>query len=141
MVVIAGLSNPIGSRHEFAFSLLAAVLSGRTRICRTCRRLPREKRDAVLHEREILGLLEQSHISTKNLARLGVLGRSKNNRIAVLAQLVIDVAPPRPTGASGSASWRGNVGMFCTGRGTPIFVRCQRLARIRAIGPRHKCST
>jgi hypothetical protein len=54
----------------------------RARICRKCRRMPREKRDALMREREILGFLEQSHISPKNLVRLRTLGRSENTRIA-----------------------------------------------------------
>jgi hypothetical protein len=58
--------------------------------------MPREKRDAVLHEREILGFLEQSHISTKNLVRLRVLGRFENTRIAELARLVLDVGAATP---------------------------------------------
>ena len=68
----------------------------RARVCRNCRRMPREKRDAVLHEREILGFLEQSHISPKNLARLRALGRSENPRIANLACLVLEVAAVTP---------------------------------------------
>ena len=68
----------------------------RARICRKCRRMPREKRDAVLHEREILGFLDQSHISPRNLARLRVLGRSENTRIANLAHLVLDVGAATP---------------------------------------------
>ena len=58
--------------------------------------MPREKRDAVLHEREILGFLDQSHISPRNLARLRVLGRSENTLIANLAHLVLDVGAATP---------------------------------------------
>jgi len=58
--------------------------------------MPREKRDALLREREILGFLEQSHISPKNLARLRVLGRSENLRIADLAWLVLEVGAVTP---------------------------------------------
>lgn len=49
-----------------------------------------------MHEREILGFLEQSHISPKNLARLKVLGRSENPRVADLANLVLDVGATTP---------------------------------------------
>lgn len=42
----------------------------RARICRKCRRLPREQQEALLNENEIHGFLEQSHISKKNVARL-----------------------------------------------------------------------
>jgi hypothetical protein len=58
--------------------------------------MPREKRDAVLHEREILGFLDQSHISPKGLARLRVLGHSENTQIATLAHLVLDVGAAKP---------------------------------------------
>jgi len=68
----------------------------RARVCRKCRRMPREKRDTQLREREILGFLEQSHISPKNLARLQALRRSENPRIAVLACLVLEVGAVTP---------------------------------------------
>jgi hypothetical protein len=68
----------------------------RARVCRKCRRTPREKRDALLREREILGFLEQSHISPKNLARLRALKRSENTRIADLACLVMEVGAVTP---------------------------------------------
>jgi hypothetical protein len=58
--------------------------------------MPREKRDALMREREILGFLEQSHVSPKNLTRLRPLGRSENTRIADLAHLVLDVAAATP---------------------------------------------
>lgn len=68
----------------------------RARICRKCRRIPREQRDALLREREILGFLEQSRISPKNLIRLRALGRSENPRIADLACLVLEVGALTP---------------------------------------------
>jgi sugar phosphate isomerase/epimerase len=68
----------------------------RARICRKCRRMPREKQDALLREREILGFLEQSHISAKNLGRLRTLARSDNYRIVDLAVLVLDVGVATP---------------------------------------------
>jgi hypothetical protein len=49
-----------------------------------------------MREREILGFLEQSHISPKNLARLRTLGRSEDTRIANLAHLVLDVGAATP---------------------------------------------
>jgi hypothetical protein len=64
----------------------------RARICRKCRRVPKEKRTALLHEREIHGFLEQSHISQKNIARLRTLAASGNSSIADLAALVLEVA-------------------------------------------------
>jgi sugar phosphate isomerase/epimerase len=68
----------------------------RARICRKCRRLPREQQDRLLHEREILGFLGQSHISHKNVARLRALAGSANAHIAGLATLVRDVATVAP---------------------------------------------
>ena len=49
-----------------------------------------------MREPEILGFLEQSHISPKNLERLRALGRSQNTRIADLAHLVLDVGAATP---------------------------------------------
>lgn len=68
----------------------------RARICRKCRQLPREQQDRLLHEREILGFLGQSHISDKNVARLRALAGSADARIAGLATLVRDVAAVAP---------------------------------------------
>ena len=49
-----------------------------------------------MREREILGFLEQSHISPNNLERLRALGRSQNTRIADLAHVVLDVGAATP---------------------------------------------
>jgi hypothetical protein len=69
----------------------------RARICRKCRRLPRETREALLQEREIVGFLErQSHISERNLSRLRTLARSGDARIADLARIVSEVARVAP---------------------------------------------
>lgn len=42
----------------------------RARICRDCRRLPKVELERLLAMEEILGFVEQSNISTKNIARL-----------------------------------------------------------------------
>lgn len=68
----------------------------RARICRKCRRMPREKQDALKHEGEVRGFLEQSHISEKNVARLRALASSRNTRIANLAALLLEVAMVTP---------------------------------------------
>ena len=65
-------------------------------ICRKCRQLPREQQDRLLHEREILGFLAQSHISHKNVARLRALAGSADARVAGLALLAWDVAVVAP---------------------------------------------
>jgi hypothetical protein len=64
----------------------------RARICRKCRRLPREQQAALLNENEMHGFLEQSHISKKNVARLRTLAQSDNERIAKLAAVMLEVA-------------------------------------------------
>jgi hypothetical protein len=66
------------------------------RFCRKCRQLPREQQDRLLHEREILGFLSQSHISHKNVTRLRTLAGSADARLAGLATLVRDVATVAP---------------------------------------------
>jgi hypothetical protein len=68
----------------------------RARICRWCRRLPRTRRDALKCEQEILGILEQSHVSDKNLARLKTLKSSPDFHIANLAAVVLDVSVATP---------------------------------------------
>lgn len=68
----------------------------RVRICRKCRRLPRDRQDALLQEREIRTFLGQSHISHKNTARLRALAGSADEHIADLARLVLDVAAVAP---------------------------------------------
>lgn len=64
----------------------------RAHICRGCRRLPREQQETLLNENEIRGILEQSHISKKNAARLRTLAQSENERIAKLAAVMLEVA-------------------------------------------------
>lgn len=64
----------------------------RARICRKCRRLPRETRDIKKAEYEICSFLDQSRISEKNTARLRSLARSPHTRIADLAAVVLEVA-------------------------------------------------
>jgi hypothetical protein len=45
----------------------------RDHICKDCQRPPREERDRVTCLDELYGFLEQSHISQKNIDRLGIL--------------------------------------------------------------------
>ncbi len=68
----------------------------RARICRRCRALPAAQRDALQSEHEILGFLEQSHVSDKNIARLRALASSRNSRIANLAVVVLNVSLVTP---------------------------------------------
>ncbi|MGH8304987.1 MAG: hypothetical protein ACRETG_05195 [Steroidobacteraceae bacterium] len=68
----------------------------RARICQQCRALPAAKRDALKHEREILGFLEQSHVSDKNIRRLRALTSSGDSRISSLAAVVLNVSVVTP---------------------------------------------
>jgi len=68
----------------------------RARICRWCRRLPRTKRDALKCGQEIVRILEQSHVSDKNLARLRALASAPDAFIANLAAVVLDVSVVTP---------------------------------------------
>ncbi len=58
--------------------------------------MPRDKRAAIEQEDEIFGYLKQSHISEKNVKWLQSLGASDNDRIAELAQIVLEVARVKP---------------------------------------------
>jgi len=58
--------------------------------------MPRDKRVAIEQEDEIFGYLKQSHISERNVKRLQSLGASDNDRIAELAQIVLEVARVKP---------------------------------------------
>lgn len=55
-------------------------------VCKKCARLPKEKRDDITHEDEIVGYLKQSNIS-----RLRKLTTSPNERIAELASIVLEI--------------------------------------------------
>ena len=65
-------------------------------VCKTCARMPKDEREAIESEDEIVGFMNQSHISDKNILRLQVLSESKDSRIAQLASLVLQVARIKP---------------------------------------------
>jgi hypothetical protein len=58
--------------------------------------LPREERDRVTSLDELYGFLEQSHISQKNIDRLGILTRHADSEVRKLADLVLDIARVKP---------------------------------------------
>jgi hypothetical protein len=58
--------------------------------------MPKEKRLSIEQEEEIFGFLEQSHVSEKNLARLKTLASSEAQRIAELANIVLEIARINP---------------------------------------------
>ena len=59
--------------------------------CKKCMQLPKEHRQALEEEDEIVGFMSQSNVSKKNLSRLRTLTHSANNKIAALASLVLEV--------------------------------------------------
>ncbi len=68
----------------------------RDHICKICKKMPKEAREAVEHKDEIFGFMKQSHISAKNRARLKTFVSSPNPRIADLAAIVLEVAKVKP---------------------------------------------
>ena len=65
-------------------------------ICKRCARLPKEEREKILFEDEIFKFLKQSHISEQNVSRLRILAASPYERIAELAEIVLEVAEIKP---------------------------------------------
>ena len=65
-------------------------------ICKRCARLPKEEREKILFEDEIFKFLKQSHISEQNVSRLRTLAASPYERIAGLAEIVLEVAEIKP---------------------------------------------
>jgi hypothetical protein len=68
----------------------------RAHICKDCQRLPLEERDRILCGDELYGFLDQSHISQKNIERLGILTRHADPDVRRLAVLVLEVARVKP---------------------------------------------
>ena len=65
-------------------------------ICRECRKMPREERRRCLLSYEVLGFLDQSNISTKNIGRLAQIEAEATDDVAALASLVRRIAQVRP---------------------------------------------
>jgi hypothetical protein len=65
-------------------------------VCKDCQRMPREKRDRIEHLDELLGFLDQSHISTKNIGRLKTLSSHPDAEVQSLAKLVLNLALVHP---------------------------------------------
>jgi hypothetical protein len=59
-------------------------------------KLPREVRKHIEEVDEVLGLLSQSNISSKNVARLLILSESSDQEVASLAKAVAEVARVKP---------------------------------------------
>jgi hypothetical protein len=68
----------------------------RDHICKDCRRLPVKERDRMTCIDELYGFLEKSHISQKNLDRLGIPTHHTDPEVCKLADLVLDIARVKP---------------------------------------------
>jgi hypothetical protein len=68
----------------------------RDHICKDCQRLPLEERDRIMCGDELYGFLDQSHISQKNIERLGILTRHADPDVRRLAVLVLEIARVKP---------------------------------------------
>ena len=68
----------------------------RNHICKECSRKPKVEINEIDMEHEIFGYLKQSHISDKNVKRLKQLVDSESDKIAKLANIVLEVADVKP---------------------------------------------
>ena len=68
----------------------------RNHICKECSRKPKGEINEIDMENEIFGYLKQSHISEKNVKRLKQLADSESDKIAKLANIVLEVADVKP---------------------------------------------
>ena len=68
----------------------------RNHICKDCQRMPREQRGSIEYEDDLLGFLEQSSISERNINRLGELTDHPNPEVQKLASLALDIALVHP---------------------------------------------
>jgi len=65
-------------------------------ICKQCSSKPKEEIDEIDQKEEIFGFLKQSHISSKNTARLQKLAASENADVSKLAGIVLEIAKVKP---------------------------------------------
>jgi hypothetical protein len=65
-------------------------------VCIDCAKKPKEEIEIIDQEQEIFRYLNQSNISAKNLSRLELLAKSQNQRIAELAEIVLEVGRIKP---------------------------------------------
>lgn len=68
----------------------------RNHICKECSRKPKGEINEIDMENEIFGYLKQSHISENNVKRLKQLADSESDKIAKLANIVLEVADVKP---------------------------------------------
>jgi len=65
-------------------------------VCKRCQTKPKTERRAIEDKDDIFGFLKQSHISEKNMIRLGQMANSDNPQVACLAEIVLEVARIKP---------------------------------------------
>jgi hypothetical protein len=65
-------------------------------VCKRCQAKPKTELRAIEDQDDIFGFLEQSHISEKNVIRLGQMAKSDSRQVASLAEIVLEVARIRP---------------------------------------------
>lgn len=65
-------------------------------ICSACRKLPKEQQRRRLWTDEVLGFLEQSNISAKNIKRLREIEQAGTQPVDALAALVRQIAEVKP---------------------------------------------
>jgi hypothetical protein len=68
----------------------------KSHVCRRCQAKPKAERQAIEDQDDIFEFLKQSHISEKNVIRLGQIAKSDNPRAASLAEIVLEVARIKP---------------------------------------------
>jgi hypothetical protein len=65
-------------------------------MCKRCQAKPKSEREGIEDTDSILGFMQQSHISDRNVVRLERLAKSENPRVAGLAAIVLKVAKVKP---------------------------------------------
>jgi hypothetical protein len=65
-------------------------------VCKRCQAKPKNERRALEDQYDIVRFLQQSHISEKNVIRLGQMAKSDNPQVARLAEIVLEVARLKP---------------------------------------------
>jgi len=67
-----------------------------SRICKRCRRLPKDKISQLLAEDEIIGFLTQSKISQKNIQRIVEIQAKYNGDLKDKADLIFEISQVTP---------------------------------------------
>jgi hypothetical protein len=65
-------------------------------VCKRCQAKPKTERRAIEDQDDIFRFLQQSHISEKNVIRLGQMVKSDNPQVASPAEIVLEVARLKP---------------------------------------------